>query len=207
MPSPQPKAVVLCSGGPASATLCFLLGKKEGWFPSGSAAQSPSALRLALGLAPEGYDLHLLAIQDGQRPYKQELSAIRLVAGLLGASFEVLNPAALTPLPSILRSASHARLFTLAAVVAVRQGAMLVAAGMYSPYSAEESAAFVVRFNQAAQRGSTVPFFSPLRLMIPLAEFSLADLLALGQQLGGRWHTRGPVLKALRFRVAVAEIA
>jgi hypothetical protein len=124
--SQQPKVVILCSGGPASAVLSFLLGKKDQGLLRGSAETLPSSLRLARGLPPEGYALHLLSIESRQHLAPQALKAARLVAGLLDASYEVLNPSALTPLPTTVAASRYALLCALAGVVAVRQGATLL---------------------------------------------------------------------------------
>lgn len=184
---PRRKAVVLCSGGLASSTVAFLLGIEDRGLPRGSVDELPSSLRQARGLTPESYDLHLLTVQDGQRPRKQELGAARLMAGILDASYEVLDPSALTPLPSLVAAAPHARMFALAGVVAVREGAEVIAAGMYSgdrPDASEEWPAFVAGFNQVAQHASAVPALPCLRLIAPLAGLGLSGLISLGQQLG-----------------------
>jgi hypothetical protein len=177
----QPSVIVLCSGGPASATLAFLLGKKDWGLPKSHMGPLPSSLRLERGLSAEGYALHLLTIQQ-ERLLLQEQRAARLVAGLLDVPYEVLDPAALMRVPTT-EAAPYARLFALAGAIAVRQEALLIAAGMYAPAS-EACAAFVAGFNLVAQSGSIVPTLPSLQLLTPLAGEHLPDLFALGQHLG-----------------------
>lgn len=173
------KAIMLCRGGLASAVLAFLLGKEDRGQSRGSLPTLPSALREQRGLAPEGSALHLLTIRDGQPFSSQRRHAARLIAALLDASYEVLDPAALPWLPAPVSASPVARLFTLAGVVAVRQEAEVIAAGLHT-----SEPAFVRRFNQAALRMGQVTELPRLRLLTPLAGSSLADLITLGAQLG-----------------------
>ena len=173
------KAVVLCHGGLASAVLALLLGKQDQGRSQGDLPTLPSTLREQWGLAPEGYTLHLLTIRDGQPLSPQRRHAARLIAALLDTSSEVLDPAALTWLPAPVSASPVARLFTLAGVVAVRQEAAVIAAGLHT-----SEPPIVARFNQIAERMGKVTELPRIRLLTPLAEHSLADIIALGTQLG-----------------------
>lgn len=173
------KAVVLSRGGLASAVLAFLLGKVDQGRSQGTLPMLPSALREQRGLAPEGYTLHLLTMLDGQPLSPQRRHAARLIAALLDASYEVLDPAALPWLPAPVSASPVARLFTLAGIVVVRQEAGVIAAGIHT-----SEPAFVARFNQAALRMGEVTDLPRLQLLTPLAGSSFADLITLGDALG-----------------------
>lgn len=172
------KAVVLSRGGLASAVLASLLGKHDPARAPRTLSIVPSALREQRGLAPEGYALHLLTILDGQQPGPQARHTARLIAALLDASHEVLDPAALPWLPTPVSASPVARLCTLAAVVAVRQEAAIIAAGSTS------EPPFVARFNQIAEQMGQVTELPRLQLLTPLAGSSDADLITLGTHLG-----------------------
>jgi hypothetical protein len=193
------KAVVLTRGGLASAVLVFLLGKPDPTRAPRKVSSLPSTLREARGLASEGYALHLLTIRDGQQPGPQSQHAARLIAALLDASYQVLTPSALPPLPAPVEATPHARRFALAGVVAVRAGATLIASGSLADDHAS-GPAFVTHFNAMAERAEALLETPHLRLLTPLAGSTLADLIALGAQLGvplestwsctagGAWH-------------------
>lgn len=172
------KAIILCHGGLASAVLAFLLGKQDQGGLRGSLPTRPSASRAQRGLAPEGYALHLLTIRDGQPFSAQRRHAARLIAALLDASYEVLDPAALTWLPTPVSASPVVQLFTLAGVVAVRQEAAIIAAGLHA-----SEPPFVARFNRIAERMGKVTELPRLQLLTPLAGSSLADLITLGDHL------------------------
>ncbi len=193
------KAVVLTRGGLASAVLAYLLGKPDPIRAPRKVSSLPSALREARGLAREGYALHLLTIHDGQQPGPQAQHAGRLIAALLDASYQVLDPAGLPQLPALVAASPHARLLTLAGVVAVRAEAPIIAAALHAGNQAHMPA-FVTHFNELAERAEATIAPLRLRLFTPLAGDSLADLIALGVQLGvplastwsctagGAWH-------------------
>lgn len=207
------KAVVLCSGGPASSVLAFLLGKETQRSLPRRRDPTPAALRQAWGLAAEGYELYLLSIDDNQPARHQARRAARLIAALLDAPYEVRDPATLPPLPASVAAAPHARLFTLAGVVAVQQETEIIAAGMHlgdSTRPASAWRAFMEGFNQRALRVSQDTDAPRLQLLAPLAECSLADLLVLGTQLGvpleSTWScTAGGTLQCGRCDACVAR--
>jgi 7-cyano-7-deazaguanine synthase in queuosine biosynthesis len=180
------KAVVLCRGGLASAVLAYLLGKEDPARARSNGDSLPSTLRQARGLAPEGYTLHLLTIRDGRQPGQQAQHAARLIAAVLDTSYHVLDPAALLPLPALVAASPHARLFALAGVVAVREGAAVVVAGVTKDSSSGSEAVptFVTRFNEIAEHAEAAIASPRLCLLTPLAGSALADLVALGAQLG-----------------------
>jgi hypothetical protein len=179
----QPKAVVLTRGGLASAVLASLLGQPDPIRAPRNVGSLPSALREARGLAREGYALHLLTIRDGQQPGPQAQHAARLIAALLDASYQVLAPSTLPPLPASVEATPHARRFALAGVVAVRAEATLIASGSLADDHAS-GPAFVTQFNELAERAEAILATPRLRLLTPLVGNSLADLIALGAQLG-----------------------
>ena len=171
-------AVVLWSGSVASSTLAFLLGKADPERHQGESTALPSSLRQALGLGQERYAVHLLAIDDGQ-PWH----AIQVMATALDASYEVLDPATAPPLPASVASSPAARLFSLAGVVALHRGAEVIAAGFRTPYY-DSGPHFAAQFTAHSERVKEAHLFPWLRLLTPLMGNTLADVLALGAQLG-----------------------
>jgi len=78
---------------------------------------------------------------------------------------------------------SAAVVMRIAAHFSLSFNTTFIAAGMHASPS-EQGAAFVAGFNQIAQQGAIVPDLPHLQLMTPFADSDLADLLALGYQLG-----------------------
>lgn len=145
-----------------------------------------SALRQERGLAPAGYEVHLVSVDERQPRHQQVHRAARLIAATLQAGYEVLDPTALSSLPASI-TAKVARLSALGGVVAVRVGAEVLAAGVHAGGSSrtEEWTAYLAYFNRIVRPASTAATSLPyLRLITPFIQDDFADLICLGQQLG-----------------------
>lgn len=180
---PGRKAVAIVSGGMDSVTLAYLL-------------------------CSEGYDLHLLSVDYGQR-HRKELEYARSCAGRLGAIFHIadlsgvgklLKGSALTddiPVPHGHYAAENmavtvvpnrnAIMLSVAYGVAVAEEAELVATGVHSgdhfvyPDCRPE---FIAAFD-AMQRLAVEGFGRPeLRLYAPFVNIGKHDIAAIGARLG-----------------------
>ena len=180
---PGRKAVAIVSGGMDSVTLAYLLRS-------------------------EGYDLHLLSVDYGQR-HRKELEYARSCAGRLGAIFHIadlssvgglLKGSALTddiPVPHGHYAAENmavtvvpnrnAIMLSVAYGVAVAEEAELVATGVHSgdhfvyPDCRPE---FIAAFD-AMQRLAVEGFGRPeLRLYAPFVNIGKHDIAAIGARLG-----------------------
>jgi len=87
----RPRAIVLLSGGLDSTTLVYLLALADHAGVSHHPQQDqPSAVRGTYGLAREGYDLHALSFDYGQR-HKKELAYAARTAQHLGVRYDVVD--------------------------------------------------------------------------------------------------------------------
>ena len=176
-------AVAIVSGGMDSVTLAYLLRS-------------------------EGYELHLLAINYGQR-HVRELEYARLCAQRLDAAFDIidltgigrlLRGSALTddiPVPHGRYSAANmavtvvpnrnAIMLGVAYGVAVAEGAEIVATGVHAgdhPIYPDCSPEFIDRFG-AMQRVAVEGFGHPkLRLYAPFVNAGKHEIAAVGARLG-----------------------
>jgi 7-cyano-7-deazaguanine synthase len=179
----MPAAIAVVSGGLDSVTLAHLLDS-------------------------EGYKLHLLAFNYGQRHLK-EIEYARLCARRLGAAFDIMDLSSLGPLlkgsaltddiavphghyaaPSMAITIvpnRNAIMLAVAYGVAVAENAEVVAAGMHAgdhPVYPDCRPAFLESF-EAMQRiaveGSGYP---DLRLHAPFVGSKKTDIVALGARLG-----------------------
>jgi 7-cyano-7-deazaguanine synthase len=177
------KAIVIVSGGMDSVTLAYLL-------------------------ASEGFSLHLLSFDYGQRHLK-ELEYAKSCAGMLGAEFDVadisgvgrlLKGSALTddvPVPHGHYAAPNmaitvvpnrnAIMMSIACGVAVAEGAAVVATGVHAgdhfvyPDCRPE---FIEAFD-AMQKKAVEGFgHESLRLYVPFLEWTKEDIVATGTHLG-----------------------
>ncbi|MEJ7871037.1 MAG: 7-cyano-7-deazaguanine synthase QueC [Rubrobacteraceae bacterium] len=177
------KAVATVSGGMDSVTLAYLL-------------------------ASEGFSLHLLSVNYGQRHLK-ELEYAKLCAKRLGAEFDVvdissigrlLKGSALTddvPVPHGHYAAPsmaitvvpnrNAIMLSIAYGVAVAEGAELVATGVHAGdhfVYPDCRPGFIKAFG-AMQREAVEEFGDEsLRLHAPFVEWSKADIVSTGARLG-----------------------
>jgi len=167
------------------------------------------SVTLAHWLAGEGYDLHLLAFDYGQR-HRKELGFARECAVRLGARCDIVDMSSLTRLigGSALTDRSiavphghyaaptmavtvvpnrNAIMLSLAYGVAVADEAQVVAAGMHAgdhfiyPDCRPE---FVAAFD-AMERSAVEGFGDPdLHLIAPFVNMSKADIVTLGHEIG-----------------------
>ena len=177
------RAVAIVSGGMDSVTLAYLL-------------------------ATEGYDLHLLSFDYGQR-HRRELEYAELCAERLDAEFDVvdisgvgrlLGGSALTddvPVPHGCYAASNMAvtvvpnrnpiLLSIAYGVAVAEGAKMVATGVHAGdhfVYPDCRPGFIQAFD-AMQKKAVEGFGDEsLRLYAPFVEWSKADIVAAGVELG-----------------------
>ncbi|MDP9380334.1 MAG: 7-cyano-7-deazaguanine synthase QueC [Chloroflexota bacterium] len=180
---PGRKAVAIVSGGMDSVTLAYLL-------------------------CSEGYDLHLLSVDYGQR-HRKELEYARSCAGRLGAIFHIadlsgvgklLKGSALTddiPVPHGHYAAENmavtvvpnrnAIMLSVAYGVAVAEEAELVATGVHSGdhfVYPDCRPAFIAAFD-AMQRLAVEGFGHPeLRLYAPFVNIGKHDITSIGARLG-----------------------
>ncbi len=184
MSSSSKAAVAIVSGGMDSVTLAYVL-------------------------ASEGYDLHLLSFDSGQR-HRKELEFAALCAGLLGAQHDVVDLSSLTALlkGSALTDAGvavpdghyaqenmkitvvpnrNAMMLAIAYAVAVAEGAEVVGAGIHAGDHAiypDCRPAFAEAF-EAMQSLAVEGFGSPdLRLYTPFVSITKADIVTIGHRLG-----------------------
>lgn len=207
---PGPKAVAVVSGGLDSVTLAYLLGKKdiEARIPWRAHEEQPSSLREIFDLAPQGYDLHLVSFNYGQR-HKKELEFAILAAKRLGARHDVIDLSAVAP---FLKGSSltdaievpdghyaaatmavtvvpnrNALMLAVAFAIAVAEGASIVAAGFHAgdhPIYPDCRPTFVEAFD-AMQRVATEGYAQPdLRLVAPFVEIGKQDIVGIGIRLG-----------------------
>jgi 7-cyano-7-deazaguanine synthase len=177
------RAVAIVSGGMDSVTLAYML-------------------------ASEGYDLHLLSFDYGQR-HRRELKYAELCAERLGAEFDVidisgvgrlLKGSALTddlPVPHGHYAASNmattvvpnrnAIMLSVAYGVAVAEGAEVVATGVHAgdhfvyPDCRPE---FIEAFDRMQKRAVEGFGDESLRLYAPFVEWTKADIVTAGIKLG-----------------------
>jgi 7-cyano-7-deazaguanine synthase len=177
------KAVALVSGGIDSITLAYLL-------------------------ASEGFDLHLLSVDYGQRHLK-ELEYAELCAQRLDAKFDIadisgigklLKGSALTdaiPVPHGHYTAPsmaitvvpnrNAIMLSLAYGVAVAEGAEVVATGVHAGdhfVYPDCRPQFIGAFDEMQKKAVEGFGDKSLRLCAPFVEWSKADIVAAGARLG-----------------------
>ena len=166
------------------------------------------SVTLAYGLASEGYDLHLLSMDYGQR-HAKEIEYARLCAKRLGADFDVvdlsgvgrlLTGSALTTggvdvphghyaadnMATTVVPNRNAIMLTVAYGVAVSGGAKLVAAGMHAGdhYVYPDCRPGFVRAFDAMQREAVEGFGDEsLRLHTPFIEKTKAEIVEIGAAL------------------------
>jgi 7-cyano-7-deazaguanine synthase len=182
--SASKKAIAIVSGGMDSVTLAYLL-------------------------TSEGYDLHLLSFDYGQR-HRKELEFAARCAGVLGAQHDVIDLSSLTALlkGSALTDAGvavpdghyahenmkitvvpnrNAMMLSIAFAVAVAEGAPVVGTGIHAGDHAiypDCRPAFTVAFD-AMQRLAVEGFGDPnLRLYTPFVGITKADIVTIGHRLG-----------------------
>jgi 7-cyano-7-deazaguanine synthase len=182
--SASKKAIAIVSGGMDSVTLAYLL-------------------------TSEGYDLHLLSFDYGQR-HRKELEFAASCAGVLGARHNVVDLSSLTALlkGSALTDAGiaipdghyahenmkitvvpnrNAMMLSIAYAVAVAEGAVVVGAGIHAGDHAiypDCRPAFTVVFD-AMQRLAVEGFGDPsLRLYTPFVDITKAGIVTIGHRLG-----------------------
>jgi len=184
MSSSSKAAVAIVSGGMDSVTLAHLL-------------------------TSEGYDLHLLSFDYGQR-HRKELEFAALCAGTLGARHDVVDLSSLTTLlkGSALTDGGvavpdghyaqenmkvtvvpnrNAMMLAIAYAVAVAEGAELVGAGIHAGDHAiypDCRPAFAEAF-EAMQCLAVEGFGNPdLRLYTPFVSITKANIVTIGHRLG-----------------------
>ncbi len=167
------------------------------------------SVTLAHLLASEGYDLHLLSFDYGQR-HRKELEFAALCASLLGAQHDVVDLSSLTALlkGSALTDGGvavpdghyaqenmrvtvvpnrNAMMLAIAYAVAVAEGAMVVGAGIHAGDHAiypDCRPAFAEAFD-AMQRLAVEGFGDPnLRLYTPFVDITKANIVTIGHRLG-----------------------
>jgi 7-cyano-7-deazaguanine synthase len=182
--SASKKAIAIVSGGMDSVTLAYLL-------------------------TSEGYDLHLLSFDYGQR-HRKELEFAARCAGVLGAQHDVVDLSSLTSLlkGSALTDAGvavpdghyahenmkitvvpnrNAMMLSIAFVVAVAEGAAVVGAGIHAGDHAiypDCRPAFAEAFD-AMQRLAVEGFGNPdLHLYTPFVDITKAGIVTIGYRLG-----------------------
>jgi 7-cyano-7-deazaguanine synthase len=195
------RAVILLSGGLDSVTLATLLA-------SLSTQPAARSLRTQFDLAPEGYELHLLSVQYGQRHAKElryaQAAATRLEGTLhaidLSTLSSVLKGSALTDaidVPEGHYAASNmattvvanrnAILLTVAYALAVSANASVVATAVHSGDHAiypDCRPAFITSF-AAMEHLATEGFASPdLRLVAPFVNIPKTEIVRIGHTLG-----------------------
>lgn len=177
------KAIAIVSGGMDSVTLAYLLKS-------------------------EGYNLHLLSFDYGQR-HKKELHFANLCANRLNAKHDVISLSSVTPflhgsaltddidVPEGHYAADNMRvtvvpnrnamMLSVAYAVAVAEGAEVVATGVHSGDHAiypDCRTAFIKAFDKM-QRIATEGYSHPdLRLHAPFVEIGKHDIAAIGARLG-----------------------
>lgn len=177
------KAIAIVSGGLDSVTLAYLLKS-------------------------EGYDLHLLSFNYGQR-HKKELDYARKCAERLGAQHDIIDLSAVTP---FLKGSSltdtidvpeghyaapnmavtvvanrNAMMLSIAYAVAVAEGAEVVATGVHAgdhPIYPDCRPTFIAAFDEM-ERIATEGYSHPgLRLVAPFVNIGKHDIVKLGAELG-----------------------
>jgi 7-cyano-7-deazaguanine synthase len=177
------KAIAIVSGGLDSVTLAHLLHS-------------------------EGYTLHLLSFNYGQR-HKKELDYARTCADHLGAQHDIIDLEALTPFlkgssltdaidvpeghyaaPSMAATVvpnRNAMMLSTAYAVAVAEGAEVVAIGVHAgdhPIYPDCRPGFIQAFD-GMERVATEGYSHPhLRLIAPFVEMGKHDIVTIGQNLG-----------------------
>src|SRR6266699_6805260 len=204
----RPRAIALLSGGLDSTTLVYLLALADQSGVSHQPQQDqPSVVRGACGLAREGYDLHVLSFDYGQR-HKKELAFAERCAKRLDAAFDIvdlsnlgrfLKGSALTdtiPVPDGHYAAPtmaitvvpnrNAMMLSVAYAVAVAEQAQVVAIGVHAgdhfiyPDCRPE---FITSFD-TMQRIATEGFGDPhLRLEAPFLHLGKHQIVQLGTTL------------------------
>ncbi len=168
----RPRAIVLLSGGLDSTTLVYLLALADHAGVSHHPQQDqPSAVRGTYGLAREGYDLHALSFDYGQR-HKKELAYAARTAQHLGVRYDVVD------------------LSSVAFAAAVSEQAEMVAlavhAGDHAIYP-DCRPGFIAAF-AAMQRLAVEGFGHPhLRLVAPFLHSTKQDIVTVGARLGVRF--------------------
>lgn len=177
-------AVAIVSGGMDSATLAYYL-------------------------ADQGYKLHLLAFDYGQR-HRKELDYAHKIAHNLHAGFDVLDlsgighlltGSALTdptiPVPDGHYAAATMRatvvpnrnaiMLSIAVGVAVAEGAKVVAAGVHAgdhPIYPDCRPEFIGAFNHMARIATDTHALDDFAVIAPFVHHSKADIVTLGSKLG-----------------------
>jgi 7-cyano-7-deazaguanine synthase len=195
------RAVVLLSGGLDSVTLASLLA---------AVSQQPAArsLRTQFGLAPEGYELHLLSVQYGQRHHK-ELSFAQAAAKRFQGTLYPLDLSTLAPIlkgsaltdtiavpeghyaasnmASTVVANRNAILLAVAYALAVSTNANVVATAVHSGDHAiypDCRPTFITSF-AAMEQLATEGFASPdLRLVAPFVNIPKTEIVRIGHTLG-----------------------
>lgn len=177
------KAIAIVSGGLDSVTLAYLLKS-------------------------EGYTLHLLSFNYGQR-HKKELDYARTCAEHLGARHDIVDLSAVTPFlkgssltdsievpeghyaaPNMAATVvpnRNAMMLSIAYAVAVAEGAEVVATGVHAgdhPIYPDCRPTFIDAFDHM-ERVATEGYSHPqLRLYAPFVQIGKHDIVKIGARLG-----------------------
>jgi 7-cyano-7-deazaguanine synthase len=206
----KPKAIAIVSGGLDSVTCLYLLGKSDS--DVHTSAYQPqeqlSFLRQMHNLAGEGYQLHVLSFNYGQR-HKKELQFAALAAQRLGACHDTIDLGTITPflkgsaltddisIPEGHYAAENmaitvvpnrnAIMLSIAFAVAVAVQGEVVAAGFHAGdhyIYPDCRPAFAEAFD-SMERLAVEGFGHPrLRLVTPFLNSSKHDIVSIGHKLG-----------------------
>jgi 7-cyano-7-deazaguanine synthase len=206
----KPRAIAIVSGGLDSVTCLYLLCKsdREAHTLAYQSEEQPSFLRQMHNLAGEGYQLHVLSFDYGQR-HKKELQFATLAAQRLGACHETIDLGSIT---SFLKGSAltddisipeghyaaenmaitvvpnrNAIMLSIAFAVAVAEQAEIVAAGFHAGdhyIYPDCRPAFVEAFD-TMQRLAVEGFGHPqLRLVTPFLNIDKHGIVNIGHKLG-----------------------
>ena len=205
----RPLGIAIISGGLDSVTLADLAAQQDidRVIPRQRQEEKPSFLRQRFGLAPEGYQLHLLSFDYGQR-HKKELEFARLTATRLGARHDVFDLSVITPFltgssltddiavpeghyaaPNMAATVvpnRNAMMLAIAYAIAVAEKAQVVLAGFHTgdhPIYPDCRPEFVRAFDTMERLATEGYANQDLRLIAPFVEIGKHDIVDIGSRL------------------------